>query len=64
MRKSIASSLVLPGGLALLLALQAGAHVMLTLADLLLDAGLLAAALEPLQSILQGLILLDPNFRH
>ena len=62
--KSIASSLVLAGGLALLLALQAGADVMLSLANFLLDASLLHAALETLERILQGFILLDPNFRH
>lgn len=62
--KSIASSLVLAGGLALLLALQAGADVMLSLANFLLDASLLHAALETLERILQGFVLLDPNFRH
>jgi hypothetical protein len=37
---------------------------MLTLADFLLDAGLLAAPLEALESILQGLVFLDLDFRH
>ena len=63
-RKSEASSLVLTGGLALLLPLQAGADVMLTLTNLLLDASLLAAPLKTLESILQGFILLDLDFRH
>ena len=62
--KSIASSLVLAGSFALLLALQAGADIMLSLANFLLDASFLNAALKTLKSILQGFILLDPNFRH
>ena len=37
---------------------------MLSLLDLGDDAGLGAAALEPLESILQGLAFLDANFRH
>ena len=61
---SEASSLVLTGSLALLLALQTGADVMLTLADFLLDASLLAAPLEALESILQGFIFLDLDLRH
>ena len=63
-RKSIASSFVLASCLALLLPFQAGADIMLTLADFLLDAGLLHAALETLESILQGLLFLDLDFRH
>ena len=63
-RKSEASSLVLTGGLALLLPLQAGADVMLTLADLLLDASLLAAPLEALERILQGFVFLHLDLRH
>ncbi len=63
-RKSEASSLVLTGSLALLLPLQTGADVMLALANFLLDASLLAAPLEALESILQGFVLLDLDFRH
>ena len=63
-RKSEASSLVLTGSLALLLPLQTGADVMLTLADLLLDACLLAAPLEALERVLQGLVFLDLDLRH
>jgi hypothetical protein len=37
---------------------------MLSLANFLLDASLLHAALETLERILQGFVLLDPNFRH
>jgi hypothetical protein len=36
---------------------------MLTLTDFLLDASLLAAPLKALESILQGLVLLDLDFR-
>ena len=63
-RESEAPSLVLTGSLALLLALQAGADVMLTLADFLLDTCLLAAPLEALKRVLQGLVFLDLDFRH
>ena len=57
-------SLVLTGGLGLLLTLQAGADVMLALLHLGNDALFGAAALETTQSALQRLILLDANFRH
>jgi len=63
-RKSEASSLVLTGSFTLLLPLQAGADVMLTLANFLLDACLLAAPLEALERVLQGLVFLDLDFRH
>jgi len=61
---SIELSLVLTGSFRLLLALQAGAHIMLPLLDLLNNAGLSTAALKTLQSRFQGFILLDVNFRH
>ena len=62
--KSIASSLVLASGFALLLALETGAHVVLSLTDFLLDAGLLDAPLEPLECAFQRFVLFDANFRH
>ena len=48
----------------LLLPLQAGADVMLTLLDLSNHAFLGTAALKTTQSTLQRLVLLDANFRH
>ena len=63
-RASIELSLVLTSGLGLLLPLQAGAHIMLSLLDLLNDAGLSAGTLEPLQSRFQRFIFLNVNFRH
>lgn len=57
-------SLVLAGSFRLLLALQAGADIMLALLDLGDDALLGTAALEATQSALQRLVLLDANFRH
>ena len=55
---------VLPSRFRLLLTLQAGADIMLSLLDLSDDASLCTAALEPLQSIFQGFAFLDANFRH
>ena len=55
---------VLPSRFRLLLTLQAGADIMLSLLDLGDHTSLCTAALEPLQSILQGLAFLDANFRH
>ena len=63
-RASIELSLVLTSGLGLLLPLQAGAHIMLSLLNLLNDTGLGAGALEPLQSRFQRFIFLNVNFRH
>ena len=57
-------SLVLTGGLGLLLTLQAGADVMLALLHFGNDALLGAAPLKTAQSALQRLVLLDANFRH
>lgn len=61
---SIELSLVLTGSFGLLLPLQAGADVMLTLLDLSNHAFLGTAALKTTQSTLQRLVLLDANFRH
>ena len=55
---------VLPSSFRLLLTLQAGADIMLSLFDLSDDASLCTATLEPLQSIFQGFAFLDANFRH
>ena len=63
-RKSIELSLILTGGLGLLLPLQAGAHVMLSLLDLGNDAFLGAAALESAKSAFQRFVLFHANFRH
>ena len=63
-RESIELLSVLASSFRLLLTLQAGADIVLSLLDLSDDAGLGAAALEPLESILQGLAFLDANFRH
>ena len=57
-------SLVLTGSFGLLLPLQAGADVMLTLLDLSNHAFFGTAALKTTQSALQRLVLLDANFRH
>ena len=57
-------ALVLPGSLGLLAALDAGALIVLLLPQIGQNAGLRAAALESLQSIVQRLILLDVDFRH
>ena len=56
--------LVLASSLGLLATLHAGALIMLTLADLCDDAGLGAAALETLQSAVDGLALFDMDLRH
>ena len=56
--------LVLAGGLGFLAALDAGALVVLLLTEIGQNAGLCAAALESLQSIVQRLVLLDVDFRH
>ena len=61
---SIELSLVLAGSFRLLLPLQAGAHIMLSLLDLLNDAGLGAGTLKPLQSRFQRFVFFDVNFRH
>ena len=61
---SIELSLVLTGSFRLLLTLQAGAHVMLSLLDLLNNASLGAGTLEALQSRFQRFILFHVNFRH
>src|SRR5699024_7875553 len=63
-RKSIELSLVLAGSFGLLLPLQAGTHIMLSLLDLLNNASLGAAALKALQCGLQRFIFLYVNFRH
>ena len=55
---------VLASGLGFLAALDAGALVVLLLPEVGQNAGLRAAALESLQSIVQRLILLDVDFRH
>ena len=60
--KLIELSLVLTGGLGLLLTLQAGADVMLALLDFSDNALLGAAPLETAQCGLQRLVLLDANF--
>ena len=62
--ESIELSLVLTGSFRLLLTLQAGAHVMLSLLDLLNNASLGAGTLEALQSRFQRFILFHVNFRH
>ena len=56
--------LVLASGLGFLTALDAGALVVLLLSEVGQNAGLRAAALESLQSVVQRLILLDVDFRH
>ena len=56
--------LVLASGLRLLAALHAGALVVLSLTDLGDDAGLGAAALETLQSAVDGLAILHVDLRH
>ncbi len=58
------SLLVLSGSLALLAALNAGADIMLSLADLSHNAGLGAAALKSLKSTLQRFVFLYMDFRH
>ena len=63
-RKSIELSLVLTSSFRLLLTLQAGADIMLSLLDLLNDTGLGTAALKTLQSRFQRFIFFDVNFRH
>ena len=62
-RESIELLSVLASSFRLLLTLQAGADIMLSLLDLGDHTSLCTAALEPLQSILQGLAFLDANFR-
>ena len=57
-------SLVLTGSFRLLLALQAGAYVMLALLNLGNNALLGTATLETTQSALQSFVLLNANFRH
>ena len=61
---SIELPLVLTSCFRLLLALQAGAHIMLSLLNLSDNAGLSTATLEALERIFQGLAFLDANFRH
>ena len=60
----IALILVLAGRLGFLAALHAGALVVLLLPQIGQDAGLGAAALESLKSVIQRLVLLDMDFRH
>jgi ABC-type branched-subunit amino acid transport system permease subunit len=55
---------VLAGGLGFLTALDAGALVVLLLSEVGQNAGLRAAALESLQSVVQRLVFLDVDFRH
>ena len=62
--KLIELSLVLTGGLGLLLTLQAGADVVLALLNFSDNALLGAAPLKAAQCGLQRLVLLDANFRH
>ena len=57
-------SLVLTGGLGLLLTLQAGADVMLALLNFGNNALLGAATLKATQSALQSFVFLNANFRH
>ncbi len=61
---SIELSLVLAGSFRLLLALQAGADIMLALFDLRDHALFCAAPLKTTQSALQRFVFLDANFRH
>ena len=56
--------LVLAGSLGLFAALDAGALVVLLLSEVSQNAGLGAAALESLQSVVQRLVFLDVDFRH
>ena len=56
--------LVLASGLGFLAALDAGALVVLLLSEVGQNAGLRAAALESLQSVVQRLVFLDVDFRH
>ena len=60
----IALVLVLAGGLGFLAALDAGALIVLFLSQIGQDAGLRAAALESLKSVVQRLVFLDVDFRH
>ena len=62
--KLIELSLVLTGGLGLLLTLQAGADVMLALLNFSDNALLGTATLETAQSALQRFVFLNANFRH
>ncbi len=55
---------VLASGLGFLAALDAGALVVLLLSEVGQNAGLRAAALESLQSVVQRLVFLDVDFRH
>lgn len=63
-KESIELSLVLPSCLRLLLPLQTGAHVMLSLLDFSNDALFGAATLKSSQSTLQRFVLFYANFRH
>ena len=56
--------LVLAGSLGFLAALNAGALVVLLLAQVSQNSGLRAGALEALQSSIQRLVFLDMDFRH
>ena len=60
----IITLLVLASGLRLLATLDAGALIMLSLTNFGDDASLGAAALETLQSAVDGLAVLHMNFRH
>ena len=60
---SVVALFVLTGGFALLAALHAGALIVLLLAEIGQNAGLSAAALEALESVVQRLVLLDVDFR-
>ena len=62
--KSIELLSVLPSSFRLLLTLQAGADIVLSLFDLGDHASLCTAALEPLERILKRLAFLNANFRH
>ena len=61
---SIITLLVLASGLRLLAALDAGAFIMLSLADLGNDASLGAAALKTLQSAVDGFVFSYMDLRH
>ena len=63
-KESIELLSVLASSFRLLLTLQAGADIMLSLLDFSDNASLCTAALEPLESIFQGFAFLDANFRH
>lgn len=57
-------SAVLTSSFGFLLALQAGADIMLSLLDFSNNASFLAAALESLKSAFQRFVFFDADFRH